>query len=404
MLARRARAWRSGRTRADRPVSLAGVGDAEQVSEPVRADYGGACLTSLVPALLASRSGGARPCWLPEAVVDARVVVLLVLDGLGWDACATHASRLPVLSGMDGGPITTVVPSTTAAALTSLTTGLAPAAHGVVGFRVSLDGDVLNVLWWQWSRGRRAPDPFTLQRHAPFLGREVAVVTRSEFRDSGFTRVHLRDAHFVGWRTESTLVEHLRRLTRADHRLVYAYYPGVDEVAHEYGLRDGYYLAELAAADRLVGEVLDALPSDAALVVTADHGQVHVGPEGWLGLGEVGALVTHCSGDGRFRYLHARRGAARELAQAAEEAFGQHAWVLTREQLLEGGLLGPDVSPVTRRRVGDVVLAARSPVAFLDPDFEREARLVSAHGSLTPAEMLVPCLAARGTARRAVIG
>ena len=49
--------------------------------------------------------------------------------------------------------------------------------------------------------------------------------------------------------------------------------------------------------------------------------------------------------------------------------------------------------------MGDVVLAAREPVAFVDPALPREARLVSAHGSLTAAEMLVPLLAARGTMR-----
>ena len=34
---------------------------------------------------------------------------------------------------MTGGPITSVVPSTTATALTSITTGLSPGEHGVVG-------------------------------------------------------------------------------------------------------------------------------------------------------------------------------------------------------------------------------------------------------------------------------
>jgi hypothetical protein len=47
--------------------------------------------------------------------------------------------------------------------------------------------------------------------------------------------------------------------------------------------------------------------------------------------------------------------------------------------------------------VGDVILAARADVAFVDPALEFERRLRSAHGSLTPAEMLVPVLAGRGT-------
>jgi hypothetical protein len=361
--------------------------------DPVRADYGGACVSSIVPHVLRREPAP----WLPDLALEARVVVLLVLDGLGWDALQQHGALMPSLSAMTGQQITTVVPSTTAAALTSITTGLAPAAHGVIGFRVAVDGDVLNILAWQNETSKkRAPDPFSVQRHPPFLGRSVTVVTGSGFRNSGFTRVHLRDTSFVGWREESTLVEHLRRLTRSDERFIYAYYPGIDEVAHEFGLHDTFYPAELASADHLVGQVLDAIPADAALVVTADHGQVHVGADGWLPLGPVADFVSFCSGDGRFRYLHATRGAAADLAAAAKEEFADQAWVFTRDELLDGGWLGPDVSPAARRRAGDVVLAARRAVGFADPLLPRETNLVSAHGSMTSAEMLVPCLAALG--------
>ena len=132
-------------------------------------------------------------------------------------------------------------------------------------------------------------------------------------------------------------------------------------------------------------------------MVTSDHGQVHVGPEGWVGLDPLDELIANYSGDGRFRYLHAAKGAAAELVEAARDAHAGHAWVWSREELLDGGRLGPAVSPATRRRVGDVVLAAREPVAFVDPGLPREAHLVSAHGSVTAAEMLVPLLAGRGS-------
>jgi hypothetical protein len=235
-----------------------------------------------------------------------------------------------------------------------------------------------------------------VQRHPPFLGRPVAVVTKSEFRTSGFTATHLRDARFHGYGTPSGLVEHVRLLAAAGEPFVYAYYAGVDTVAHAHGLHDGFYPAELRAADRLVGDLLDVLPPDAALLVTSDHGQVHVGPDGWLPLVPLAEMVATYSGDGRFRYLHATKGAAAALVEAARDAFGGQAWVWSRDELLDGGRLGPDVAAPTRRRVGDVVLAARGTVAFVDPTLPREAHLVSAHGSMTASEMLVPLLAGRG--------
>ncbi len=115
---------------------------------------------------------------------------------------------------MEGGPITTVVPATTASALTSITTGLAPAQHGILGYRMLVGGEVLNVLRWSVHGGGRPPDPFDVQRHTAFLGRPVPVVTKSEFRTTGFTEAHLRGGRFVGWHTTAALVEHCLRRGR----------------------------------------------------------------------------------------------------------------------------------------------------------------------------------------------
>ncbi|HUH07123.1 MAG TPA: alkaline phosphatase family protein [Egibacteraceae bacterium] len=363
---------------------------------PVRPDYDGAWVGGIVPALL-EKAGGP---WLPAPVADAACVVLLVLDGLGWDSLVAHRPRLPSLSAMAGGPITTAAPSTTAAGLTSITTGAPPAQHGITGYRMRVGGDVLNVLGWTVSGNGKAPDPEQVQPRAAFLGRRVPVVTRAEFRGTGFTAAHLRGAEFVGWRTAATLVEHVRRLVAAGARLVYAYYEGVDKVAHAYGLNDEFFAGELSAADRLVTDLLDVLPRDCALLVTSDHGQVHVGPDGQRKLTELDPMIALYSGEGRLRSLHSRAGAAGELAAAATERFGHLAWVMTRAQLFDEGWLGPGSTATVRGRVGDVVLAAREPVAFIDPAQPGEAKLIAAHGSLTRQEMLVPLLAARGRADR----
>lgn len=369
--------------------------------EPVKPDYSGANLCNVVPALLGGRGASAgdppSPAWMPAPVTGARAVVLLVLDGLGWDV-SSDPGRVPGIAAMAGGPITTVVPSTTPAALTSLTTGLGPARHGVTGYRMRLDDTVLNTIQWRRADGRRGPDPAVVQRHEGFGGRAVPVVTKAEFRTSGFTGAHLRDGVFHGWPTTAVLVEHVRALVADGEPLVYAYYPGIDEVSHAFGLGAPWFPAELAAADRLVDAVLDAVPPDVAVVVTADHGQVQVGPDGWIGLGALDHLVEVYAGDGRFRQLYARRGAREELAAASADELGDRAWVFTRDRLFDEGWFGPDPAAPARRRVGDVVLAARDGYGFVDPTYPQEARLMGAHGSLTAAEMQVPLVAARGRA------
>ena len=62
-------------------------------------------------------------------------------------------------------------------------------------------------------------------------------------------------------------------------------------------------------------------------------------------------------------------------------------------------MFGEGATGTVPGRIGSVVLAAREPVAFVDPALPNERTLKSGHGSLTPDEMYVPLLAARGTSR-----
>ena len=101
-------------------------------------------------------------------------------------------------------------------------------------------------------------------------------------------------------------------------RFVYAYYEGIDKVAHARGLGD-YYDDELRDVDRLVGDLLGVLAPGAVLVVTADHGQVAVGSSVEVLGGDVMDGVTLLSGEGRFRWLHTRPGATGAVARAARE-------------------------------------------------------------------------------------
>jgi hypothetical protein len=99
------------------------------------------------------------------------------------------------------------------------------------------------------------------------------------------------------------------------------------------------------------------------------------------------------SGEGRFRWVHARPGATDDVLAAAREAHGHEAWVLTREEAVEAGWFGGPLCDEVAGRLGDVAIVAHAPVAFLDPADTGETRLLARHGSLTPTEMWVPLLA-----------
>ena len=219
----------------------------------------------------------------------------------------------------------------------------------------------------------------------------VPVVTRHDFGPTGFTAAYLGDAELHRWHTPAGLVTGVRKLLAQGHRFVWAYYEGIDKVAHARGLGE-YYDDELRATDRLVGDLLGALTPGAAAVVTADHGQIDVGGSVEVVGEELMRDVTIMSGEGRFRWLHVQPGAVDAVAKAASEIYADTAWVRTRAQMIEEGWFGGIPSAKVEARLGDVALIPFTATAFLDPADTGELRLMARHGSLTPAEMLVPLL------------
>jgi hypothetical protein len=359
----------------------------------VRADYGGAWIGALLPGLRAGRVPAGLPDWVGAAVP----LVILLIDGLGWRMYKRFAAQMPALAEFAGGPITSVVPSTTASALPSLTTGRTPGEHGMLGDRMRVGGVVLSVLQWTVPDGA-PPAPASVQPYAPFDGRRIPVVSHAKFAGSGFSQAHLRGAPFHGYADAGDLIGQVGSVVRSGAPLVFAYFPDADRTAHEHGLDHDAFAASLATADAVVRGVRRHVPPHGAVIVTADHGHVTVDPDQRIDLTPLAPMISVTSGSARFRYLHAGPGAGGELLAAARELAGPRAWTGDRAALIATGWLGPRINAVTAGRVGDVIMAARGAVTLVDPGEGRLNELVTVHGSLTADEMLVPLLVAPGTA------
>ena len=138
----------------------------------------------------------------------------------------------------------------------------------------------------------------------PFGGMTVPVVAPSEYARSSFTQAHLRGVPYLPSLSRTTAIELAAGESEAGAPLVYVYDALVDQVAHRYGLRGRMYEAEVRSADRFVAALLKRLPAQTALIVTADHGQIHI--EDWIELPDnVQSEVAVAAGDARFRSLYA---------------------------------------------------------------------------------------------------
>ena len=161
--------------------------------------------------------GGANlPDWMPPAVADAlQLSFSCSTDSAGGSSRARHVA--PVLNSLAGGPISTVAPSTTATALSSIATGLTPAEHGILGYRMLMRGAVTNMLRWATDEGVRRHDvsPRELQPARAFCGQRVPYVTSQELIGSSFSDAHLFGGVAHGYRALSSLPVVVSELVRS---------------------------------------------------------------------------------------------------------------------------------------------------------------------------------------------
>jgi hypothetical protein len=92
-------------------------------------------------------------------------------------------------------------------------------------------------------------------------------------------------------------------------------------------------------------------------------------------------------------HLYAEPGAAESVVARWKDAESGRSWVLSRAEATAAGLFG-DVAPEVLPRIGDVLVAARSGIAYYDDrlDDKGAQRMVGQHGSLTDEERTVPLI------------
>jgi hypothetical protein len=191
----------------------------------------------------------------------------------------------------------------------------------------------------------------------------------------------------------------LAALAAGPRSLAYGYLAELDLTGHLRGVDSPAWRAQLGLIDRMVEQLVDGLPDDAALLVTADHGMVDVPDATRLDLeGEPELMegVRVLAGEPRARYVHAQDGAADDLLHRWREGLGSRAWVLGRDEAVASGIFGP-VTDGAAERIGDVVALARGSWVLTAPLREPgPSSLAAYHGSLTETELAIPLLLARG--------
>ena len=393
------------------PLAVPGDHLSETALRPLRPAYGSGSLADLLPSVCAVLGvpGAVDVLGLRRHLDGISRVGVLLVDGLGAHQLPVASAYAPALtdlaagSGGHAGTLTAGFPSTTPVSLVTVGTGTPPGAHGVLGFTTRRpDGRVLNHIVWRDDPDPRGWQPVpTRFEAAAAAGVAVSVVHRPEYEGSGLTVAAYRGAVFAGAADGAAVADRMiDALTAATGpALVYGYHPDLDKAGHEDGVDSPSWRAAARGVDALLDRIVHRLPTGAALLVIADHGQLNVPAGARIDMADRPALregIVGVAGEPRVRYLHVLPGALDDVLATWRAEFGASAWVLSRDEAIDGGWFGP-VPADHRGRIGDVVVICLDRVVALAGGSEPPAvgRLIAYHGSVTEAEMAVPLLIAR---------
>ncbi len=347
-------------------------------------------LAGLLPAALDAVAGRPNPLRLPPR----KGVVVLLVDGLGAEALTARAGHARTLAGARR--IDTGAPTTTAAALATLATGVRPGRHGVVSYS-ALDpaaDRVVNQL-----RGFDAQLPGDWQRattvfeQAVEQGFSAVAAGPRHYAASGFTAQVLRGARYAGARTVEDRLAAAWTALRAAPGIAYCYVPELDVIGHREGWRSGSWTDALETVDAAVAATARGLRRGETLLVTADHGMLDVPHEAHVVLEQAGPPldgVRHLAGEPRLLHVHLRPEEDPAAHAAAwRTALDGRGDVLRRDEAVAADWFGP-VDEAVLPRIGDLLVAARGKAAFYRTAEEPGRGMVGQHGAWTPAERWVP--------------
>jgi predicted AlkP superfamily pyrophosphatase or phosphodiesterase len=364
--------------------------------------YGSAALADLIPSVLASLG---TPGFVDVlGLVPAQAACVLLVDGMGSELIRAYPNDAPVLCeglAASGRDLTAGFPSTTAASIASIGTGLPPGLHGIVGYQVAVPetGKLMNSLRWDPAVDPQVwqPKPTAFERAAA-AGVEVQQVGKRMFKGGGLDRAVLRGARFVGADTFGEIaagaLAGLRTALEARQPgLIYAYVADLDWTGHGHGVGSQAWRLQLQLVDRLVEQFATLLPAGVQFYVTADHGMIDIPVHRRIDVDlddDLKSGLAVLGGEARARYLYVRDGALDDVLATWRERFGADAVVCTRDEAIDAGWFG-DVADYVRPRIGDVVVASMTDLAMVATHHQpNEGKMVGHHGSLTLAEQLVP--------------
>ncbi|MBT3450478.1 PglZ domain-containing protein [archaeon] len=353
---------------------------------------------------------------LPHKELDeSKNIILLIIDRLGYEYLKNNFADSTIFKHTRN-KITSVTPTTTAAAITVFHTGLAPQQHALTGWYMyvkEMGAAIVPLRYCTWL-GRYpleflnydSKDFFQLNSLFSKLKVKSHVICPKIIKGSAYSNSSYAGAEFISYPNKSmgsyfnkikNIIKETKKSQSKKKNFIYAYWSNFDSSAHDNGLNSNETKEHFLKLDKKFTQFLKSIEgTNTTVLLTADHGQIDCGEKNTVIVNKhpklKECLAAPVCGEPRLAYCYIRPGKEKQFKSYIKTKFSKQIKLYKSSELIEKGYFGlGKANPKLKDRVGDYVLVMKDNYAirqFLPGD--TESFNVGDHGGLSKEEMYVP--------------
>ncbi|MGN1316554.1 MAG: alkaline phosphatase family protein [Acutalibacteraceae bacterium] len=323
---------------------------------------------------------------------DYKNIIVILFDGLGVSAIKEHLNENDFLRKHFVCPISSVFPSTTVAATTSILSGYSPLECGWLGWDLYFEEIGENVAVFRNTlqrNGEPAADYNVANRYIPVKNvmQRIEEVNgrKSAYCVSFFSKFRVKSVEDI-CKTVYKLSKKRKK------KYIYAYWHQPDNAMHGHGVTSEEAHKEIlninSEVEKLCGKLKDSL-----VIITADHGLCDGKNEYLEDYPRLSSMLkVPPSIEPRALSFFVKDGMLEDFRDEFNGIFGNDFRLMTKEEVFKENLFGfGKPHPRTYNFVGDFLAVATGEKSLF---IEREEHsFVGVHAGLTEEEMTVPFIA-----------
>jgi predicted AlkP superfamily pyrophosphatase or phosphodiesterase len=362
---------------------------------------------------------------------DSMNVLMFLVDGLSYNYWIQQTKEIEVcnLLGQKGivAPLTSVFPSTTAAALTTINSGLTPQEHGLLEWIIYVrEIDMIIKTLRFTSIDSNTPDSLlekevdpkllfkgrTLYQQLDTAGVNSVTFVPESIAYSTYSQLIHKGSLIIPYSDLLDLFKKIvKKLKQSEETYFYVYIDTLDYVGHQFGPHSNQYLKEFSTFSSLlikgfINKVETKIARKTIFLLTSDHGQIPVSPTETLYLNNYLKLTRNLQNPNRRRvyptgsprdvFLHIEPDRLEEIHDYLVQELSDQAYILKVTDALEMNLFGGGQTHNSfHDRIGNLLILPRGNHTIWFEHVKGEKfGLKGHHGGLHKEEMLIPFAAA----------